>query len=135
MRWRKLTLQAKGKSGVPDAAVLLADGTKLLFEAKTKQNSIRRKQLRRHLNDAGLKRKGTPKAKLPKLILLTPDFREPTKVKNLPAEYGEAIEWVSWMEVMHFLTRLRGLNSSGRMLSKALLLFLKEWVGLKGFSP
>jgi len=133
--WRTLNLQPRGKSGVPDAALLLADGTKLLFEAKIKQNSISRKQLKRHLKDAGLKRQGIPKAKLPKLILLTPDFREPTKVKSLPAEYRDAIEWVSWMEVMHFLTRLRGLNSGGRMLSKALLLFLKEWIGLKGYSP
>jgi len=133
--WRKLTLQAKGKSGVPDASLLLADGTKLLFEAKIKQNSISRKQLKRHLKDAGLKRQGIPKAKLPRLILLTPDFREPIKIKSLPTEYREAIEWVSWMEVMHFLKRLRGLNSGGRILSKALLLFLREWVGLKGYLP
>jgi len=133
--WRTLTLQARGKSGVPDAALLLADGTKLLFEAKIKQNSISRKQLKRHLKDAGLKRQGIPRAKLPKLILLTPDFREPTKVKSLPAEYRDAIEWVSWMEVMHFLTRLPSLNSSGRLLTKALLLFLKEWLDLKRYSP
>src|SRR6266850_4403906 len=129
--WHTLHLQPRGKSGVPDAALVLADGTKLLFEVKIKQNSVSRKQLKRHLKDAGLKLKGRRKAKPPRLILITPDFREPLKVKSLPAEYKDAIEWVSWNEVMHFLGRLRGLNSSGQLLCKALLLFLKEWIDLK----
>ncbi len=111
------------------------DGTKLIFEVKIKQDSISRKELKRHLKDAGLKRQGMRKAKLPKLILITPDFREPPKVRSLPAEYGGAIEWVPWNEVMHFLTGLRGLHSSERLLSKALLSFLKEWIGLKRYSP
>jgi len=133
--WRTLNMQPRGKSGVPDAALLLTDGTKLLFEVKIKQNSVSRKQLKRHLKDAGLKLKGRRKARTPRLVLITPDFREPLKVKNLRAEYKDVIEWVSWNEVMHFLKRLRGMNSSGQPLCKALLLFLKEWIDLKKYLP
>ncbi|SRR6266436_1513085 len=133
--WRTLNMQPRGKSGVPDAALLLTDGTKLLFEVKIKQNSVSRKQLKRHLKDAGLKLKGRRKARTPRLVLITPDFREPLKVKNLRAEYKDVIEWVSWNEVMHFLKRLRGMNSSGQLLCKALLLFLKEWIDLKKYLP
>jgi len=82
--WRKLNLQPRGKSGVPDATLLLANGTKLVFEVKIKQNSVSRKQLKRHLKDAGLKLKARRKSKPPRLILITPDFREPAKVKLCP---------------------------------------------------
>lgn len=132
--WRKLNLQPRGKRGVPDAALLLADDSKLVFEVKTKQNSVSRNQLKRHLKDAGLKQQGRHRAKPPKLILITPDFREPPKVKSLPAEYRDLIEWAPWNEIMHFLTRLRGLNSGGKLVTKGLLLFLKEWVELKRYS-
>jgi hypothetical protein len=133
--WRKLMLQARGKRGVPDAILLMKDGAKVIFEVKIKQNSVSRKQLKRHLKDAGLKRQGIRKARLPKLIVVTPDFREPPKVKSLSTEYGDVIEWVPWNEIMHFLTRLRGLKSVGRLLTTALLLFLKDWVDLKRYSP
>src|SRR5712691_1556883 len=52
--WHKLNLQPRGKRGVPDAVLLLADDSKLLFEVKIKQNAVSREQLKRHLRDAGL---------------------------------------------------------------------------------
>jgi hypothetical protein len=133
--WLKLNLQPRGKSGVPDASMLFADSTKLVFEVKIKQNSVSRKQLKRHLKDAGMKRRGTSRAKLPKLIVITPEFREPPKLKRLPAEYRGAIEWVPWNEVLHFLTSLRGMNSAGQLLTAGLLSFLKDWIDLKRYSP
>jgi len=133
--WRQLNLQPRGKSGVADATLLLADQTKLVFEVKIKQNSVSRKQLKRHLKDAGLKPKSPHKSKNPKLILITPDFREPLKVKALPKEYSETIEWISWNEIMHFLTRFRGMNSAGKLLCKGFLVFLKDWIDLKRYLP
>src|SRR5258708_23117816 len=65
--WRTLTLQAKGKSGVQDAVLLLADGTKLLFEAKIMKNSITRKQLKPHLKDDRLKPAYMLNYKLPRI--------------------------------------------------------------------
>ncbi len=106
--WTKLNLQIVGKRGVPDAALLLKEGSKLLFEVKIKPDSVSRKQLKRHLKDAGLKQHGKRNTSLPRLILLTPDFREPPQVRHLQAQHREAIKWVPWNELMHFLKDLKG---------------------------
>jgi hypothetical protein len=133
-KWGSFSLQRAGQSGTPDAIVDLQNGSKVLFEVKIKPKSISRGQLRRHLDDAGLKRRPRPGGLAPKLILITPDFRPPEKLRDLPSEYQSAIIWIPWHEVIvGFLERLRGLNSMERLLRDALVLYLKEYIELKRF--
>jgi hypothetical protein len=115
----------------------LADDSQVLFELKVKQNAVSREQIKRHLRDAGLNKGETRDVKPPRLILITPDFREPRKLRDLPKKYREATEWVPWHEVLNFLSRIVGrlLNSRDRMLRDALVVFLKEETGLKKYSP
>ena len=134
LRWQRLNLQPRGKKGVPDAVLLFADDSKLLFEIKIKQKSVHRGQLRHQLHDAGLKMHGKQNTRPPKLVLITPDFREPVKISDMPQKYCEAIIWVSWHEIMHFLAKLNRLNSSGKLIRNGLLLFLKNEIGLKKYA-
>ena len=69
--------------------------------------------------------------------MVTPDFREPRKLKDLPEEYRARIEWVPWNEILNFLAKMAtgDLNSCDQMLRNALVLFLKEVTGLKKYSP
>jgi hypothetical protein len=127
-KWTRLNLQSKGKTGTPDATLHFEDGMKILFEVKIKENSVSRTQLKRHLNDAGMKRARKAGAPHLTLVLITPDDETPRKLTDLPAEYAAAIRWVPWIRIMNFLSRKisRGFQSSDRFLRDGLLILLKD---------
>ena len=122
--WKRLNLQRRGKRGTPDAVLTLANGSELLFEVKVKQQAVSRKQAIRHLKDAGIGTRRRARGHSPKLLVITPDFREPEKLARLPDPYRQAVVWVPWIEVIHFLKKLRSPKSSDRLLRDGLLLFL-----------
>jgi len=125
--WKEFSLQEKGKKGTADASIVLGNNSRVLFEFKTKDNAVSSKQLKRHLKDAGW-RPGGKKPKIPRLILVTPDFKTPIKLEKLPEEKRKAIVWIPWSMVLHFLYKdlRRGLHSDDKMLRDALLSFLKK---------
>lgn len=124
--WRRLNLQLKGKKGIPDAVLHLNDGSRLLFEVKIKQNSVSRKQLIRHLRDAGFKKIGKTSKRDPKLTLITPDFREPSKLRLLGDRDRSAILWVPWIEIVNYVSTKSKVEktSRDRLLREALYTFL-----------
>lgn len=136
-KWTRLNLQNKGRTGTPDATLYFEDGRKMLFEVKIKEKSVSRTQLKRHLNDCGMKRALQAGAFRPILILITPDDEKPHKLTRLPAEYAAAIHWIPWIRIMNFLSKKLNRivqKSSDRFLRDGLLVLLKDDY-LKRFLP
>jgi hypothetical protein len=117
--------------------IILGDDSQLLFEVKISQNSASATQIRRHLRDAHLGKRVIGKIQRPRLVLITPDFQQPTKLEELPAEYKKAVLWVPWVMIINFLSRhlRQRMNSSDRLLKVALLLFLKEHEKISAHLP
>jgi len=127
-RWTQLSLQDRGRKGTADATITLGGGSRLLFEVKIKPNAVSSTQLKRHLRDAGWRKKRKPRSRSPLVVLITPDFRPPKRLEKLSTEQQRAVRWIPWTEMLRFLTRkLRhGLHSNDRLLRDGLVAYLKQ---------
>ena len=112
--WDELALQARGKHGVPDATVELGGRYFLLIESKIADRKVSRKQLRRHLRRYIADAEHTEVREL----VITPDWKRPRKIDEMPGRYRRLIVWCSWQELHHFIKKCTStavlIASSGR---------------------
>jgi hypothetical protein len=103
---------AKGGTGVPDAEITAK--ARILLETKTERNSVKKEQLKRHLERLGTKSDG-------RLLVLTPDSTEPAVIKEMN---DQRLVWASFIDLNQAINDL--LNRAKDVVSEREEFLLRE---------